>query len=62
MVTNVDRENTTKAAQCAAMLSSDLKAIATSSDPLLAELGQEALELAIALEKRLERLESLVGE
>lgn len=62
MVTNVDRENTTKAAQCAAMLSSDLKAIATSGDPLLAELGQEALELAIALEKRLKRLESLVGE
>ncbi|CDG51083.1 conserved hypothetical protein [Halomonas sp. A3H3] len=62
MVTNVDRENTTKAAQCAAMLSSDLKAVAASDDPLLAELGQEALELAIALEKRLERLESLVSE
>lgn len=62
MATNVDRENTTKAAQCAAMLSSDLKAVATSDDPLLAELGQEALELAIALEKRLKRLESLVSE
>jgi len=62
MATNVDRENTTKAAQCAAMLSSDLKAVAASDDPLLAELGQEALELAIALEKRLERLESLVSE
>ena len=57
-----DRENTTKAAQCAALLSRDVKAIADSSNPFLAELGCEALALAIELEKRLARLEVLANE
>jgi len=62
MVTSMDKENTTKAAQCAALLSSDVKAVAASENPFLAELGQEALELAVALEQRLKRLETLANE
>lgn len=61
MVTEVDKEATTKAAQCAALLIGDVKAITASENPFLAELGQEALELAAALEQRLRRLETLAN-
>lgn len=60
MVTDADRENAVKAAQCAELLSSDVRALASSSDPLLGELGLEALEMVLSLEKRLKRLESLI--
>lgn len=61
MVTEVDKEATTKAAQCAALLTSDVKAITASENPFLAELGQEALEIALALEQKLKRLEVLAN-
>ena len=48
MLSEGERENVTKAAQCAALLVSDVKALAASDNPLLAELGIEALKAAIA--------------
>ena len=49
----------TKAAQCAALLVSDVKALAAANNPLLAELGIEALKAATDLEQRLKRLEAI---
>ena len=48
-----------KAAQCAALLVSDVKALAAANNPLLAELGIEALKAATDLEQRLKRLEAI---
>lgn len=39
MLNDTERENITKAAQCAALLVSDAKALAAAKNPLLAELG-----------------------
>ena len=39
MLSEGERENVTKAAQCAALLVSDVKALAAANNPLLAELG-----------------------
>ncbi len=39
MLSDTERENVTKAAQCAALLVSDVKALAAANNPLLAELG-----------------------
>lgn len=49
----------TKAAQCAALLVSDVKALEAANNPLLAELGIEALKAATDLEQRLKRLKRL---
>ena len=38
-MSDTERENVTKAAQCAALLVSDVKALAAANNPLLAELG-----------------------
>ncbi|HBP5172453.1 TPA: hypothetical protein L5674_006382 [Pseudomonas aeruginosa] len=62
MLSEIERENVTKAAQCAALLVSDVKAVAASSNPLLAELGIEALQAATELEQRLQRLEAILKE
>jgi len=59
MLSEGERENVTKAAQCAALLVSDVKAVAASDNPLLAELGIEALKAATDLEQRLKRLEAI---
>ena len=59
MLTATERENVVKAAQCAALLVSDVTAITQSSNPLLAEIGLEALKTAAELEQRLKRLESI---
>lgn len=59
MLTATERENVTKAAQCAALLVSDVRAIAQSTNPLLAEIGVEALKAAADLEQRLLRLETI---
>ncbi len=59
MLSKIERENVTKAAQCAALLVSDVQAVAASSNPLLAELGIEALKAATELEQRLKRLEAI---
>jgi hypothetical protein len=61
MLTATDRENVTKAAQCAAFLLTDVKSIAQSSNPLLAELGLEVLKAAVDLEQRLARLATITS-
>ena len=59
MLSDTERENVTKAAQCSALLVSDVKALAAANNPLLAELGIEALKAATDLEQRLKRLEAI---
>ena len=59
MLSDIERENVSKAAQCAALFVSDVKAIVTSSNPLLAELGLYSLKAAVALEQSLQRLEAI---
>ena len=59
MLSDTERENVTKAAQCAALLVSDVKALEAANNPLLAELGIEALKAATDLEQRLKRLEAI---
>ena len=56
MLSDTERENVTKGAQCAALLVSDVKALAAANNPLLAELGIEGLKAGTHLEQRLERL------
>lgn len=62
MLSEIERENVTKAAQCAALLVSDIKAVAASSNPFLAELGLEVLKMASELNQRLKRLEAISNE
>lgn len=61
MLTSTDRENVTKAAQCAALVVGDVRAITQSNDPLLAEIGLEVLKAAVDLEQRLKRLETITA-
>jgi SAM-dependent MidA family methyltransferase len=55
MLSEIERENVTKAAQCAALLVSDIKI----QQPFLAELGLDALKMASELDQRLKRLEAV---
>lgn len=57
MLTATERENVIKAAQCAALLVSDVKALTQSTNPLLNEIGLDVLKTAAELEQRLKRLE-----
>lgn len=59
---NHDRENVTKASQGIAMVISDLEQITRSSDPLLAELGLQALQDIQLASERIQRLASIVKE
>lgn len=59
MLSEIERENVAKAAQGAALLVSDVKAVAASSNPLLAELGLDVLKAVTELEQRLKRLEAI---
>ena len=59
MLSEIERENVVKAAQGAALLVSDVKAVAASSNPLLAELGLDILKTVTELEQRLKRLEAI---
>jgi hypothetical protein len=59
MLSEIERENVVKAAQGAALLVSDVKAVAASSNPLLAELGLDVLKTVTELEQRLKRLEAI---
>ena len=59
MLSEIERENVVKAAHCAALLVSDVKAVAASSNPLLAELGLDVLKAVTELEQRLKRLEAI---
>lgn len=61
MVSPTDRENIEKASQCASLLLGDIQALARSEDALLAELGQQALEVAVSLEQRLQRLAAITS-
>ena len=61
MLTATERENVTKAAQCAALLVGDVRAITQSSNPLLAEIGLVALLAAADLEQRVKRLETITA-
>jgi len=62
MASEMDIENATKAAQCAALLVSDVRALAASRDLLLSELGMETLELVVKIEQKLKRIESILTD
>lgn len=57
-----DRENVSKAAQCASLLVSDIKAVAASNNPIFAELSLDIFKVATDLEQRLKRLEAISNE
>lgn len=59
MLSETEQENVTKAAQCAALLVSDIEAITASTNPFLAELGHNALKIASELDQQLKRLEAI---
>lgn len=59
MLSETEQENVTKAAQCAALLVSDIEAITASTNPFLAELGLNALKIACELDQQLKRLEAI---
>lgn len=59
VLSETEQENVTKAAQCAALLVSDVEAISTSTNPFLAELGLNALKIASELDQQLKRLEAI---
>ena len=56
MITPIDTENLVKASQGASLLADDLRILAQSADPFLAELAVEMLKAATELEQRLKRL------
>ncbi len=55
---NRDLENVTKAAQCAALLCSDLRALVCSDNLLLSDATLAELERVTALHIRLQRLQT----
>lgn len=61
MANEIDIENASKAAQCASLLVSDVRALANSKDLLLSELGMGVLEELVKLENKLKRIESIVS-
>ena len=58
MITPADAQNLFKASRGASALADDLRALAQSSDPFLAELSTDMLKAAVELEQRLKRLET----
>ncbi|PZP65029.1 MAG: hypothetical protein DI596_00410 [Azospira oryzae] len=61
MATDVDRENLSKALQSAGFLSCDLRVLAESRDPFLAELALRLLRSAGDIERKLSRPLALAG-
>lgn len=57
MVSETDIENIMKAFQGSSLLVEDLKALAQSSNPLLAELSVDLLKNAVEIEQKLKRIE-----
>lgn len=57
MVSEDDIENITKAFQGSSLLVEDLKALAQSRNPLLAELSVDLLKNAVEIEQKLKRIE-----
>lgn len=57
MVSEDDIENITKAFQGSSLLVEDLKALAQSRNPLLAEFGVDLLKNAVEIEQKLKRIE-----
>jgi hypothetical protein len=55
-ISKTDAEKMTKAHQGASLLADDLKQLAQSENPLLAELSIQLLKDALDLEQRLKRL------
>ena len=53
-----DLENATKAAQSAALLTDDLRALVRSDNPLLSDIALRELADVAALRTRLERLQA----
>jgi len=49
-------ENATKAAQCAELLCSDLRALAVTDNLILSDVAMAELEIAVAQRIRLQRL------
>ncbi len=56
MLSKSDEENLVKAAQCANLLSQDLKELTKTSNPLLGEIVLSLLAEAVAIEQKLQRL------
>lgn len=59
MLSALGQENVTKATQCVALLVADIRVLATSNNPHLAEIGSVALAKAEALEQDLKDLEAV---
>ncbi len=57
MVSKTDIENITKAFQGSSLLVEDLKALAQSRNPLVAELSMDLLKDAVEIEKKLKHIE-----
>ncbi len=62
MLNAKDQENVVKASQTANLLAQDIHAIAKADNPLLAELGIEMLQQAVALEQKLKRIASITSQ
>lgn len=56
MLNAQDLENLTKAAQCANLLTKNIRAVVSADNPLLAEIALGLQEEAVAIEHRLQRL------
>lgn len=54
-----DKENLVKSSQAANLLVQDLRDLVKSENPLLAEISIEILQLAVQVEKRLNRIDSI---
>ena len=54
-----DTENLTKAAQCAVLLSDDLRELISADNPLLAEFAMDLIADAVEIEKKLRRLQAI---
>lgn len=57
-----DQENVVSSNQTANLLVQDLRELAKSTNPLLADIALEILQHAVQIEQRLNRIESITRE
>ncbi len=58
MLNDKDRENVVKSSQAANLLVSDLRAVASADEPLLADVALDLLQQVVQIEDRLKRIEA----
>ena len=56
-----DREEVIKSSQTANLLVQDLRELVKSENPLLADVAMEILKLAVDVEQKLKRIESITS-